>query len=206
MFSQPVIPPPPPRIELTLASAKDDATLRNLYQLYLYEYSQFMTGWRVLDTGRFFDDELENWWEKPGRVVHFVRANLSLAGFVMLGIDTTSSLNGQTHVNEVAEFFVMASLQRQGVGAKVAAMIFDRYPGHWHVYQMNENLRAQTFWRKVIGTYSKGQFTEQPIAHLNGVAQFFDSRSWAEATTGHMANIANTAGAHPADFSAEVAH
>ena len=43
---------------------------------------------------------------------------------------------------------------------KVAHLLFAKFQGKWSVIQEEANYPAQSFWRKVINEYTKGNFTE----------------------------------------------
>jgi hypothetical protein len=45
----------------------------------------------------------------------------------------------------------------------------------WAVSELERNLPAQAFWRKVIGRYSEGNYTEKPLEDGSGVIQFFNT-------------------------------
>ena len=62
------------------------------------------------------------------------------------------------------QFFVLKKYRRRGIGTAAAATVFDRHPGRWQVGQMPENHAAQAFWRRAIGAYAAGRFTEEQLA------------------------------------------
>ena len=51
-------------------------------------------------------------------------------------------------VTFMAEFFIMGAAQGQGVGERIAVLLFNMFPGKWEVLQLNQNVNAQAFWRK----------------------------------------------------------
>jgi predicted acetyltransferase len=48
----------------------------------------------------------------------------------------------------MAEFFILRKYRHQGIGARAAWELFDRFPGRWEVFEIIENTAAQEFWRK----------------------------------------------------------
>jgi predicted acetyltransferase len=60
----------------------------------------------------------------------------------------------------MAEFFILRRYRRQGVGARAARAVFDRFPGAWQVRQRPENAAAIAFWRRVIDRHTAGRFRE----------------------------------------------
>jgi len=60
----------------------------------------------------------------------------------------------------MAEFFVMRSYRRRGVGLAAAFAAFDRFKGPWEVRQRDENVAAIAFWRRAIHDYTRGNYRE----------------------------------------------
>jgi predicted acetyltransferase len=62
-----------------------------------------------------------------------------------------------------------------GIGRDAAKLIFDRFAGDWEIVEYQRNPDSVTFWRRVLGAYCKGRYTERT---RNGeVHQRFTSRS-----------------------------
>jgi predicted acetyltransferase len=145
--------------------------LENLMHLYLYEFTDY-TGDDVNEQGRFIDEYLEKYWVEPERFPFIVQINKKYAGFVLVRRVSEPGVSPCTH--SIAEFFVMRKYRRQGIGKRVAWQVFDRFPGHWVVEEMRENLPAQRFWRKIIGEYTGGKFQETQRPDWDGPVQEFD--------------------------------
>ncbi len=165
------------RVELLPMSRRDDALLRNLYQLYLYDFSEFM-GWDVDAQGRFDASDLNGCWDDPRRHQYLLRAEGQPAGFVMIDEVDRSILTGQRNVILMREFFVLRACRRRGVGRAAAVRAFELFPGCWEVFQLQQNVVAQAFWRKVIGAYTAGRYVETTCGEpgWRGVMQTFDNR------------------------------
>jgi predicted acetyltransferase len=147
-------------IEFVLANeAEHDTLLRNLYQLYLYEFSRFTTEWRVQEDGRFLESDLEGCWENDYEKIFLLRLDSAWVGFAIVDLDVPED-DGSTY-NELAEFFIMPPYRRQGIGAMVARKLFDEAKGLWALTIVETNEDALRFWRKVVGRYTNGQFLEQ---------------------------------------------
>jgi len=147
--------------------------LTRLLELYLYDFSEF-TGWNMQEDGLFARSGWhERQWSTPGRQALLLRVAGKPAGFAI--IDKKSPLPGGGDRHYVAEFFIMRGQRRRGLGEAVARELFDRFPGGWHVLQMPQNTGAQRFWRRVIGAYTGGRFTERTISD-GDIVQEFDTR------------------------------
>jgi predicted acetyltransferase len=139
------------------AGPDDAATLRNLLQLYLHDFSE-VDGHDADESGRFAYDDLAPYWTEPGRRAFLIRVDGRLAGFVL--VNREAPLSGSGAAWSIAEFLVMRKYRRRGVGAHVAAEVFRRFPGRWEVSQIAANVAAQSFWRAAIGRCTGGRFDE----------------------------------------------
>ncbi len=104
---------------------------------------------------------------------YLVHADGVLAGFALVRDGAYFAGDG---TRDISEFFILRRHRRQGIGAEVARRMFDAFPGKWEVTQLARNVEAQTFWRRVIGEYTRGRYVEQPRPDGRGVMQRFDTR------------------------------
>jgi predicted acetyltransferase len=144
-------------ISLDPATQDERGVLRNLLQLYVYDWSELLS----LDVGadgRFDDYPLDVYWTEAGRHPFLLRVNGELAGFAL--VSERSRLTGATDLFDMAEFFVLRRYRRRGVGFAAACAVFDRFKGPWEVRQRKDNADATAFWRKVIARYTNGAFSE----------------------------------------------
>lgn len=74
----------------------------------------------------------------------------------------------------MAEFFIVASQRRLGVGREAVQLIFSRFAGRWEVTENQTNRNAIAFWRNVVRAFSAGQYRER--LENGDVKQYFDSR------------------------------
>ncbi len=143
-------------VDLTPARPEDEPVLARLFQLYCYDFSEIL-GFDVGDDGLFDTHHPERYWSAPRYHPFFVRASGSLAGFLI--VDTQSRLTGEP-LWDMNQFFVLRWHRGAGVGARAATAAFDAFPGRWEVREAPKNTAAQAFWRKVIGRYTGGSYTE----------------------------------------------
>jgi predicted acetyltransferase len=163
-------------LDLTPALASDEERLSALFQLYAYDFSEILA-MDVGEDGRFVVPPIGAYLEGPRRHAFLIRVGGKLAGFAL--IEQRSRLTGDEGVNDVSEFFVMRRYRREGVGARAAAWLFERFPGPWEVREKAENVAATAFWRRAIGAYTGGRFDEITVddATWHGPVQRFDSRT-----------------------------
>ncbi|GGH27102.1 GNAT family N-acetyltransferase [Paenibacillus segetis] len=143
-------------------------TLRNLLELYKYDFSEFDPE-DVNENGRY--DEymyLDHYWTEEGRHPYFLRVDGLLAGFALIREIGTSTYS-------IAEFFIMKKYRHQGVGEHVATEMFNTFTGVWKVAQMETNKPAQTFWRKTIERYTNNNYQEIREEGWDGPIQIFST-------------------------------
>jgi predicted acetyltransferase len=139
-------------IELIPINIGHKETLRNLFELYTYDFSEYMNV-DVDDHGRYIYDYIDRYFHQPNYHSFFVSVSGKLAGFVIVKAES------QNHYS-IDQFFIMKKYRKAGIGKKVAFTVFDRFPGEWRVAQLAKNRPAQAFWRKVISEYTNGNFQE----------------------------------------------
>ncbi|MCM3274242.1 GNAT family N-acetyltransferase [Paenibacillus elgii] len=158
-------------VVVSKAAAEQKSVLRNLLELYKYDFTEFDPE-DVNEHGLFEYPYLDHYWTEEGRHPFLVYVDGKLAGFALI-----RELGSDERVYSIAEFFVMKKYRRHGVGRKLAFDLFNRFPGQWEVAQMEENVPAQTFWRRIIDEYTKGSYQEMTRDDWEGPIQTFRSLS-----------------------------
>jgi predicted acetyltransferase len=132
--------------------ADDSGTLRNLLQLYQYDFSEIEPV-AIDRDGRFHQlDELEC---DHG---YFITIEGTIAGFALVN-HQPSRLDDGENVWWMSEFFVMRRYRRSGVGAHAARHVLHRHPGVWEITETPSNAAAVAFWRNVLAPYGYEEMT-----------------------------------------------
>jgi predicted acetyltransferase len=147
-------------IRVVRAEPSNKEVLKNLFQLYAYDFSEVVAA-DVEDTGRFKEHSLDSYWNDPWRFPFLLRAESQLAGFAL--VHQKSRLSGADDVWDMAEFFVLRRHRRAGVGTRAAHILFETHAGTWEVRQRDANVAATSFWRRAIGAFTAGSFTEELV-------------------------------------------
>lgn len=131
----------------------DKPVLQQLMEFYLYDFSE-IDGKEIGPHGTYAYayQYLDHYWREPGRFPYFIKFDGKLAGFALVRAEAGAPV-------DMAEFFVLRSYRRKGVGSTAAKVIFARYPGEWTVREHPKNVAAQVFWRRVIGEFA-GRYDE----------------------------------------------
>ncbi|MFF5865562.1 GNAT family N-acetyltransferase [Pseudomonas sp. NPDC012596] len=114
-------------IELLPTTADQAELIRNLYQFYAYESSD----WEQEDVevdGRFYvhEEHLQRYWACEGWSANLVLVDGFIAGFVLV---ERSELPG-IDASELADLFILKRYRRQGIGRAVAQQMLTG-PGDW---------------------------------------------------------------------------
>jgi predicted acetyltransferase len=158
-------------IELRPARIEDKSILRNLLELYAYDFAEY-DGADVDEHGLYGYHRLDHYWTDEGRSPFLVRVSGKWAGLALLREVT---LPDGRPAHSIAEFFIMRKYRRLGAGKIVAQRLFDMFPGVWEVGQITENLPAQIFWRAVIADYTGGRYEEVQRDYWDGTMQVFET-------------------------------
>ena len=125
---------------MTEAKEEDRVLVDRLMQLYLHDFSAF-DGRQLSDDGRFDYPWLDAYWSDDDRHAYVLRVDGRPAGFALVRLGDPT---------EMAEFFVVRSHRRSGVGASAAREVFASHHGDWRVSEVAGNPAAVAFWRSVI--------------------------------------------------------
>jgi predicted acetyltransferase len=137
-------------------------TLRNLFELYAYDFSEYVP-LAMTDAGRFDVSVAETWWTRDDHFPFFLRVEdvappepasrphperVALAGFALVRLG--SRVTGERDVMDLAEFFVLRALRGRGIGRSAAHALFGAFPGPWEIRVRCANVPAREFWARVV--------------------------------------------------------
>lgn len=147
-------------LNVEAAAPKDREAVSNLLQLYLHDFSEIDDDIEVGPDGLFPCADFEDYWgDDPSLKVFVFRLDGALAGFAFVN---DWSPSGQGVDYGLAEFFVLRSYRRSGVGWDAANQVFASLPGQWEVAVRASNVPALSFWRTAL--------RDDAIRHLTEVA------------------------------------
>ena len=145
-------------VVLDVATPMDAALLSNLLELYLHDLSEVFPIIELGGDGRFGYEKLPLYWSEPeGRFSFLISFEARVVGFVLATRGSPAS--DDPDVFDIAEFFVIRSQRRSGVGRRAAFLLWNRLPGRWVVRVSEGNSGAVRFWTSVIAEYTRGAAT-----------------------------------------------
>ncbi|TVY10450.1 GNAT family N-acetyltransferase [Paenibacillus cremeus] len=143
-------------VTIQLAAYEEKSVLRQLLELYKYDFSEYDSSLDMNEHVRYEYKYLDHYWTEERRSPFLVRVDGKLAGFALVWqFDQTAE---GVPMYSMAEFFVMKKYRRTGLGKQVACHLFGRFEGLWIVKQVEENLPARQFWQTVIAEHTGGQY------------------------------------------------
>jgi len=159
-------------VEIIEAKLDDKPVLKNLMQLYLYDFSEFEyidVNKQGLFEYRYFDQ----YWVEQARYPFLIRYENKIVGFALVN---SHSVTGKAKYS-IAEFFVMRRYRRNGLGRYAATSLFDKFVGYWEVRQTEMNSIGQSFWLNIIKEYTLNNFEnyKDGIGDWKGPIQLFKS-------------------------------
>lgn len=153
---------------VTLRDARDSEAdrdwIRAVYRSYLSELSVSKSGlFPALGEWDARESEFLAGWFRDATAHPFViLQDGARVGFALVA--RPPSFPRRTADYRMAEFFVVDTARRRGVGAGAAALLFSRFSGDWEVVEDEYNRPALGFWRRVIGQQTGGRFVETRAA------------------------------------------
>lgn len=168
------------------AKPEEKEAVRNLLQLYQYDFSEFAGG-VVLEDGLFpYHADLDVEWDQLWPRTFLLRAfdvetrsgdhGWHLAGFATVTEGIPSGQDTAPSQWYMEDFFVLRKYRRAGAGQYLAMHCFERFRGRWEVAEYQSNTVAQAFWRNIIAEHTDGRFEEVIRDDAPGwVVQLFDN-------------------------------
>jgi len=137
-------------IRVIEAHESQSGVIWTLLQEYLRQFSAF-TEMRTDEHGSFPYPYLNLYWKESGRIPYLIKVDGSTAGFALIRevIDECTS----PHMS-VAEFYIVPSYQRKGIGKKVFSLIIGLHRVNWQLSVYRNNQTGLLFWRNVLEEYA----------------------------------------------------
>jgi predicted acetyltransferase len=134
-------------VELLQTGPEQAELIRNLYQFYAYESSD----WEQEDVevdGRFYihEEHLQRYWQEPQWSANLILVDGFIAGFLLVERSELPSLDAL----ELADLFILKRYRRKGIGRALATQVLSSGANDWLVRFYNQDETAQAFWRSVL--------------------------------------------------------
>lgn len=135
-------------------------TIQNMARFYIYDMSRtcgVLAGWECPNDGLYECFNLERYFLEEDRFPFLIRIGEELGGFVLINkVGTSNDVDWN-----MAEFFILAKFQGQGMGEQVAFQVFDQFKGVWECAAIPQNTPAIQFWDKTIAAYTMQKYGQE---------------------------------------------
>ncbi|AZE83519.1 hypothetical protein C4J98_2106 [Pseudomonas orientalis] len=140
-------PMPETTVELIQTGPEHAELIRNLYQYYAYESSD----WEQEDVeadGRFYihDEHLARYWQDPQWSANLLLVDGYIAGFLLIEGSELSGIDAL----ELADLFILKRYRRKGIGRAIATQVLCSGEDNWLVRFYDQDEVSQAFWRTVL--------------------------------------------------------
>jgi predicted acetyltransferase len=129
---------------------KSDAILRNLYEHYVHDMSEWL-GIEVRADGRFAFDTSPLW--SRDTAVYFAKLGEQLAGFCVA--ISAEKWTGNPAARDVKDFFVLRAHRHAGVADAMAKHLFSQFSTQRVVRVLITNKPALPFWRRAVRKHGR---------------------------------------------------
>jgi len=156
------------------AAPADRLWIQSVYRDYLDDLNAGGTGLfpALGEIGHREPDLIAHWFGDPNNYPLLILKDREPVGFARV-VRPMAAGAPQRIDYRMAEFFVLRTRRRLGIGRTAVQLILSRFAGRWEITEYLRNSGAVNFWRRVVSGYTKGTYQERII---NGeVHQVFDS-------------------------------
>ena len=124
------------------------------------------------EVGHREPDQIAHWFGDPNTFPLIIVKGSEPVGFARVLRAVASAAQPRIDYR-MAEFFVLRTRRRLGIGQTAVQLILSRFAGRWEIVEYLRNTAAVSFWRRVVASYTRGSYQERIV---NGeVHQVFDS-------------------------------
>jgi aminoglycoside 6'-N-acetyltransferase I len=124
--------------------------LRSVYPFYIHDLSEFDgEKYHLTSAGQWEPDHLPYWLEHPFCHPLVALADGSPVGFAFVAQPPFPFMSPSCNFR-LAEFFVLRSRRRAGLGRALALAVFSQLPGLWELSVLPQNAGAARFWRSIL--------------------------------------------------------
>jgi predicted acetyltransferase len=143
------------------ASPADRLWIQSVYRDYLDDLNPG-TGLfpRLGEIGHREPDQIAHWFADPNTYPLLIMRGDEPVGFARVVRLLATKVQPRIDYR-LAEFFITRTRRRLGIGQIAVQLILSRFAGRWEITEYLRNGVAVSFWRRVVGAYTKGRYSER---------------------------------------------
>lgn len=152
-------------IRITPITATDKDIFLNLYNLYLYDLSSY-TGEDVQEDGKYDIGTNGLYLEREELYPYLIRVGEQPAGFVLVCSPPFTPDNVDFTIQEL---FLLKKFRGKHVAEEAVMKVFERHPGTYCVEQLEHNLPAVGFWKKLYAKHGISYSSDKSFVEIDGL-------------------------------------
>jgi predicted acetyltransferase len=162
-------------VTLEVAAIHAAPVLANLLELYLHDMSEVFPI-EIRPDGRFGYDKLPLYWSEPNtHFAFFIRSGAQAGRFALVTRGSPATVDPQDL--DLAEFFILRSYRRAGIGRRAAFSALEPPRRRWVVRVAEANPVGLSFWEATIRDYTRGAFSTGEHRGKHHLFRVFSFRS-----------------------------
>lgn len=126
---------------------KDKEMIKNLFQFYLHDLSEFAETLNVNSQGKFDNNDVDTFFGMEKAISMMIKIKDEVIGFIFI-------IKGKTMDYIINEIFILRKHRSKGIGKIVINKLFELYPGKYGLVILAKNKPARSFWRSVYDEHN----------------------------------------------------
>ncbi len=132
-------------VEITEADVKDKEKLKNLFQYYLHDLSEYTDTLNVNSQGKFDNNDVDVFFDEINFIPMKIKVEEEIIGFIFLNHSM-----GKVVDYIINDIFILRKYRNKGIGKIVINKLFELYPGKYGLIELIKNKPAIKFWHSVF--------------------------------------------------------
>ena len=158
-------------IKLQIIEESDKELFRNLFNLYQHDLSMIADFlFPNVDARGFYDyetvEEFYNFKDQDKLLMYLITVDDNIAGFCLLTKAPYVLKKDCDYC--INEFFIIGSYRGKGIVYEICKVIFAQHPGRYSLEVIDANVRAMSFWKKLIVEVGTDAVVEDAAVTENG--------------------------------------
>lgn len=134
-------------ITLENVQEKGKEMIKNLFQFYLHDLSEFAETLNVNSQGKFENSDVDTFFDMENAISMTININDEVVGFIFM-------IKGKTVDYIINEIFILRKHRSKGIGKIVINKLFELYPGKYGLAILAKNKLAIRFWNSVYDEHN----------------------------------------------------
>ncbi len=132
-------------IEIAEADVKDKEKLKNLFQFYLHDLSEYTDALNVNSQGKFDNNDVDTFFDEANLIPMTIKIREEIIGFIFLNHSM-----GKVVDYIINDIFILRKYRNRGIGKVVIDKLFKLYSGNYGLLELIKNKPAIKFWHSVF--------------------------------------------------------